>query len=160
VIKAFLSLGSNLGDKELNIKKAIEALQTAKGIDIMMVSNCYETLPEGGGRNQPFFLNNAVEILTTLTPHELLEKAQEIESNLGRTNKNDYSPRIIDIDIVLYGEDIIIEEDLTIPHPLMHERLFVLEPLYEIAPDAIHPVMGETVEKLLHQLQNGYGIYN
>lgn len=160
MIKAYLSLGSNLGDKEMNIKKAVELLQQTDGIDITMVSGCYDTEPEGMGKNQPRFVNSVVELYTTLPPRDLLEKTQHIEADLGRTNKNDLTPRLIDIDIILYGDDIIIEEDLTIPHPLMHERFFVLEPLHEIAPEVVHPVMGDTVEHLLHQLQNGYGTYN
>lgn len=159
MIQAFLSLGSNMGDRELNIKKAVEELQTIDGIEIMMVSSYFETEAEAD-KDQPKYINAAVEIMTTLEPRALLEITQEIEKKLGRLTKGDYGPRPIDIDISLFGDDLIIDEDLTIPHPLMHERLFVLEPLYEIAPELTHPVLGQSIQDLLLEIKGGYANYN
>lgn len=158
--KVFLSLGSNIGERETNLKQAIEKLQTTENIEVTMISSFYDTKPEGGKDNVPNYINAIVEIVTSLSPHELLEKTQEIEKCLGRKTKCDYNPRTIDIDIIFYGKKLVCEEGLTIPHPLMHERFFVLDPLNELAPQEKHPVLGKTVQELLFELRCGYGSYN
>lgn len=158
--KVFLSLGSNIGEKEMYLKKAIEELQIDDNIEITLISSFYETKPEGGKNNVPDYINAIVEIITNLSPHSLLEKTQQIEKKLGRETKCDYNPRTIDIDIILYGQELVCEEGLTIPHPLMHERFFVLDPLNELAPETVHPIMGKTIQELLFELKCGFGSYN
>ena len=149
--KAYLGIGSNIGDKTANCKKAIELLNKHSQAKVTKISDFYETEPVGY-KEQEWFVNCAVEIETDLNPHELLLLCHTIESELGRERKIKYGPRIIDLDILLYNNDIIDTTDTTelkIPHPEMHKRRFVLKPLSDIAPDAVHPVLKKTVAKLL-----------
>ncbi|MFA5928706.1 MAG: 2-amino-4-hydroxy-6-hydroxymethyldihydropteridine diphosphokinase [Candidatus Margulisiibacteriota bacterium] len=152
--QVYLSLGSNVGDKAKNLAAAITELNKLESTKVVKHSKNFETqgvdVPEG----TPPFLNVAVELDTELAPVDLLEETQAIEIKLGRTEKNSFAPRTLDIDLLFYGEDIILDEDLTVPHPLLHERYFVLAPLSEIAPDFIHPVMGESVKVLLSALSD------
>lgn len=149
-ITAYLALGSNVGDREEFIEQAITLLAQTLGIKVVKRSTNIETEPEGK-TNQPPFINAAVEISTTLKPHELLDMCREIEHTLGREREVEWGPRPIDLDILLYGDQVVSEEDLTIPHPLMHERLFVLAPLKEIAPHAHHPVLEREVHELFDE---------
>ena len=145
----YLGLGTNQGDKEENLKRAIEMLSLALGT-YTSLSSFIETEP-WGFESQNSFLNCVVAFRTTLPPMELLETTEKIERELGRTAKSNggvYHDRIIDIDILLYGNEIINTERLTVPHPLMHERDFVLTPLCEIAPQAIHPVIGKSIAEI------------
>ena len=145
----YLGLGTNQGDKEENLKRAIEMLSLALGT-YTSLSSFIETEP-WGFESQNSFLNCVVAFRTTLPPMELLETTEKIERELGRTAKSNggvYHDRIIDIDILLYGNEIINTERLTVPHPLMHERDFVLNPLCEIAPQAIHPVIGKSIAEI------------
>ena len=145
----YLGLGTNQGDKEENLKRAIEMLSLALGT-YTSLSSFIETEP-WGFESQNSFLNCVVAFRTTLPPMELLETTEKIERELGRTAKSNggvYHDRIIDIDILLYGNEIINTERLTVPHPLMHERNFVLTPLCEIAPQAIHPVIGKSIAEI------------
>jgi len=130
----YIGIGSNLGDREKYIKSAIEKLKEAKDIEVKKISNTYETEPVGGPR-QGRYLNGAVEIETSLEPRELLIKLQAIEKQLGRVRKIKNGPRTIDLDILLYGDRKIETPDLSIPHPRMREREFVMKPLREIAGD-------------------------
>lgn len=153
----FLGLGSNVGDRENQLKEAIRLLDEQSGIKVVKVSSFYETEPVGYVA-QPDFLNLCVEIQTELSPKAVLERGLAIEQQLHRVRKERWGPRTLDIDILLYGDQIIEEQDLTIPHPRMTERAFVLIPLQEIAPNKIEPrtqtkikditVPNETVKKV------------
>jgi 2-amino-4-hydroxy-6-hydroxymethyldihydropteridine diphosphokinase len=153
-IKSYIGIGSNLGDRRKNIQLALNVLKEKKDIIVEKVSPFYETLPVGGPPRQGKFLNGVIEISTTLTPQELLKVLQEIEKALGRVRKERWGPRTIDLDILFYGDLIVNEERLIIPHPLMHKREFVLKPLLRIAPDLIHPVLKKSVKELLDQWQS------
>ena len=146
-VTVFLGLGSNVGDREEYIEQALFLLEKNPNIDVIKHSSNFETEPEGGG-GQPLFLNAVIQAKTKLTPHKLLDVCNEIEATLGREREIEWGPRTIDIDILLYGDEIISDERLQIPHPLMHERLFVLKPMSEIAPKAIHPVLEKTFSVL------------
>lgn len=148
--KVYLGLGSNVGDREEYIEQAIFLLEKNPAIQVSKRSANYETEPEGGA-DQPPFINAAVSIITKLPPEKLLEVCQEIETALGRDREMEWGPRTMDIDILLYEDQIISEDKLQIPHPLMHERMFVLKPLKEIAPNAIHPVLEKSVEDLYEE---------
>ena len=145
--QVFLGIGSNIGDKENNILNAIKYLSANKDIKIKKIASIIKTeaIPNN---NQPQFLNTVIEIETSLTPEKLLEITRSIELKLKRFSKGDYGPRTIDIDILFYEDEIILTNDLTIPHPLLHERKFVLEPLCEIAPDLIHPILGISIKDI------------
>ena len=145
--RVYLSLGSNLGDREANLRAAIAQLGTP-GVRILRVSSLYETEPMEV-RDQPWFLNLVVEAETGLFPKQLLARIRKIDLALGRKRVRPKGPRTIDIDILLYGESIIDTAELTVPHPRMAERRFVLEPLAELAPDLRHPVSRRSMSELL-----------
>jgi len=140
--RVYFSLGSNLGDREANLRAAIERLP------VLRVSPAYETEPVDY-TEQPWFLNVVVEAETGLSPRELLEAALRIEQDLGRVRTLAKGPRTIDIDILLYGDRVIDEPGLQIPHPRMAERRFVLAPLADLAPELRHPGTGRTVRQML-----------
>lgn len=144
---AFLSLGSNLGDREEYIEQAITLLKETPGIKFIRRSSNYETVPEGK-KGQPQYINCVVEISTNIDPLKLLGLVLAFEDTLGRERGVSWGPRTIDIDILLFGNELISEDKLTVPHPLMHERLFVLEPLTEIAPNFMHPILDRTIKEL------------
>ena len=151
---AFLGLGANLGNRRKQLLSTIKHLSEKAG-RITAFSDFYETVP-WGYQSPHAFLNAVVKLETSFSPHELLIATQQIECELGRTAKSEdrhYVDRTIDIDILLYDELILQTPDLVLPHPLMHERLFVLQPLAEIAPDLRHPVINKTITELL---QNNY----
>jgi 2-amino-4-hydroxy-6-hydroxymethyldihydropteridine diphosphokinase len=147
-VLAYIGLGSNLGERQDYLDKAIEAIQEHAGLSVRQVSSYYETEPEGGPPGQPNFLNAVVEVETDLEPRELMDALLEIEHDLGRVRRQKNDPRTIDLDLLLYGDRIVNSPDLTIPHPRMHERGFVLEPIAEIAPQVVHPVLGDTMAEL------------
>ena len=145
---AYLGLGSNLGDRLANIQEAVDRLAKVHGVSLQKVSPVYETLP-AGGPEQPDYLNAATEIVTSLDAVCLLDACLAIEDVMGRVRGERWGPRNIDIDILLYGGERIVTDRITVPHPRMHERVFVLQPLADIAPDAVHPPTGLSVGELL-----------
>jgi len=148
---AYLSLGSNLGDKEQNLRRAVEEI--SKLGQILKVSSFYLTKPYGYYQ-QPDFLNSALILETSLDPVTLLDKLKEIEERMGRVPTGRWRERVIDIDIIFYDSIILKSDYLTIPHPDLENREFVLKPLWEIAPDFVHPISGKRVEELLENLKN------
>jgi 2-amino-4-hydroxy-6-hydroxymethyldihydropteridine diphosphokinase len=153
---AYLSLGSNIGDREAHLRSAIAGL-SAVGT-VKSVSSFYETEPVEFTQ-QALFLNCAVALETTLESPELMSRLFEIERSLGRERVQKKGPRTIDIDILLYGDQILNSPDLIVPHPSMPQRRFVLQPLAEIAPNARHPVLGKTAERLLAELPAGQNVW-
>ncbi len=147
----FILAGSNLGDRKANLEFALSSL--AREATALKASPYYETEPVGF-RDQPWFLNQAVELETLLTPTELLLFCQEIETSGGRIRTFPNAPRTLDLDILLYGGMVVNRDDLVIPHPRLAERRFALEPLAQIAPHFVHPVLGKTVRSLLEACQD------
>jgi 2-amino-4-hydroxy-6-hydroxymethyldihydropteridine diphosphokinase len=147
----YIGIGSNLGDREGNCTKAIELIEEA-GIRVTGRSSMLETEP-WGVEDQPRFINMAVSAETSLSPRELLSLLKDTELRMGRQKTVRYGPRIMDMDILLYDSQVVREPGLEVPHPLMHERDFVLVPLSEIAPDVVHPVIKKTIRELLEELR-------
>ncbi len=145
-ITVYIALGTNLGDREMNLRAAREAL--APQVRLVAESPVYETAP-WGFTDQPHFLNQVIQAEATLTPTQLLAYLKAIESRLGRKPTFRYGPRQVDLDILFYGDEIIQSEHLTIPHPRLHERAFVLVPLADLAADLLHPGRHQTVRELL-----------
>ena len=145
--KVFLGLGSNVGDRRANLSSATRAIASIPGTTLVRSSRVYETAPWGVDDQEAYY-NCAVEVATELQPEELIRELQAIERALGRIEAPRYAPRVIDIDILLYGETITSLEHLRIPHPMIAQRRFVLAPLNEIAAGAMHPVEGVTVSEL------------
>lgn len=146
-MRVHLSLGSNLGDPAANLRQALKALKRIRGVSLTAISQVYETEPIGGV-HQPAFWNMAAEIETDLTPLELLDSLKEIEGRMGRTRGVRSGPRVIDLDIILWGDTMLKSERLTLPHTDFRRRAFVLAPLAEIAPDAVDPVTGRTIAEM------------
>ncbi len=148
----YLSLGSNLGDREKNLEDALAGLER-EGIQVVRRSSIYETEPQDL-ISQPWFLNLVVEVKTRFFPIQLLGKVQKIERELGRLRTIPKGPRVIDIDILLYGRFILTTPELTIPHAALPQRRFVVEPLAELAPDLLHPVSGKPIKAILEGLRS------
>ena len=153
---AYIALGSNLGDSSATLMEAVKRMDGIDGVCVRRVSQMIQTEPVGPA-GQPEYLNGAAEIETTLQPRELLAALQKIESALGRdrTCEQRFGPRTCDLDILLVGDLVMETEELTIPHLRMHERLFVLRPLAEIAPQTVHSKLGRTISDLLAELEAG-----
>lgn len=148
---AFVGIGSNLGDRESHLRHALELLAAEPGIEIVAASVLRETEPVGPVEQGPF-LNGAVEVSTELPPRELLERLLDIEQRLGRVRRERFGPRTIDLDLLVYGDEVVDEPGLTVPHPRLHERRFALEPLAELAPGLVLPGRGP-LSALLAELE-------
>jgi 2-amino-4-hydroxy-6-hydroxymethyldihydropteridine diphosphokinase len=146
---AYIALGSNLGDRRRFLDQALQLLREQPRVTVGRVSSYHETEPVGGPPGQGPYLNAAAELQTDLPPRDLLRLLLEVETRLGRVRQERFGPRTIDLDLLLYGDVMSDEAELTLPHPRMHERLFVLRPLAEIAPRARHPRLGLTVREML-----------
>lgn len=151
----YLGLGSNMGDRRANLSGAITAL--SERVDVVKISSVYETEPVGY-EEQPLFLNAVCLVRTDIGPLQLLSLVKGIESDMGRETSFPNGPRVIDIDIIMYGDLVVVDPELTIPHPRMAERAFVLMPLVEIAPDLVHPFIGESVGELLLRVDGRDGV--
>ena len=150
--RAYVGLGANLGDREPTLRAAVASLDAEEGIEVVAVSTLRETEPVGVGP-QPLFLNGAAALETTLTARELLDRLLAVEQRFGRVRvPGEHGPRTLDLDLLLYGEETIDEPGLTLPHPRLHERRFVLEPLAELAPGLVIPGRGD-VESHLRGVQ-------
>lgn len=148
---AFVGIGSNLGDREAHVGRALELLAAEQGIEVVAVSELRETKPVGPVEQGPF-VNGAVRLSTELSPRQLLERLLAVEQRLGRVRKERFGPRTIDLDLLVYGDEVIDEPGLTVPHPRLHERRFALEPVAELAPGLVIPGEGP-ISALLAKLE-------
>ena len=150
-IVCYIGIGSNLGNTLQNCKYAIESLSRINGINPTRTSSFYKTEPVGIEK-QNYFINAVVELTTILSARDLLQALRKIERGMGRKRETKGGPRIIDLDLLFYGQDVIREAYLVVPHPEIHTRRFILEPLYEIASYFIHPVFGVSIRGLKDRL--------
>lgn len=156
-VTAYLGLGSNLGQRRENLERAARLLFASKYIQLLRSSSIYETAPWGYA-DQPDFLNLVLEVHTTMPPGGLLEKVKGLEQKMRREPGRRFGPRIIDVDILLYGDLTLHRADLQIPHPRLHQRAFVLVPLAELAPGLVHPTMEMTMAKLASGVGDNDGV--
>jgi 2-amino-4-hydroxy-6-hydroxymethyldihydropteridine diphosphokinase len=152
--RVYVAMGSNLGDRDAHLAGALAGLRVTEGVEVVAVSLLYETDPVGPSPQGPY-LNGAIELATSLAPDALLERLLEIEASRGRTRGSDRNaPRTLDLDLLLYGDRKLAGPDLEVPHPRLAERSFVLEPLCDLAPNLIHPTLGETIEVLASRVRD------
>ncbi|WP_394239398.1 2-amino-4-hydroxy-6-hydroxymethyldihydropteridine diphosphokinase [Niallia oryzisoli] len=154
---AFLSLGTNMGNRIKNLEEALKRLQNDYPIEVVNVSSIYETDPVGY-EEQDLFLNMAVQVKTSLSPYQLLEACLQTEKELGRKREIRWGPRTIDLDILLYNDENITSEMLIVPHPRMHERSFVIIPLLEISPNIMLPTLKQPLCKIADHLSDKEGV--
>ena len=152
LVDVYLALGSNLGRRAEDLCAAADRLVAGGGIGLSIRSSIYETSPVGGPPDQDDYLNAVIGVRTALGPRQILERCLAVEQELGRRRSVPDGPRTIDLDILLVGQSVIATDRLEIPHPRLHLRRFVLEPLVEIAPKLLHPVLGVSIRELLDKL--------
>lgn len=152
-IISFIGIGSNQGDPLARCLEALEGMAAIEGCKILRGSSFYRTEPVGF-LEQEWFVNAVIEMRTALSAQVLMKELQAIEARMGRQKKLKWGPRIIDLDILLYGQEVILDGGLAIPHPELHKRRFVLAPLYEIAPYVIHPAFGVSIAGLTERLED------
>jgi len=157
-IICFIGVGSNLNNPAERCLEAVSNLDSVSGIKVLRRSSLYRTEPVGF-TEQDWFVNAVAEIRTVLNPRELLKALQEVEDGMGRVRGPKWGPRVIDLDVLLYGQEVILDVDLVIPHPLLHKRRFVLEPLCELASYAIHPAFGVSIHGLMDRLDDESRVY-
>lgn len=150
-MRSFIGIGSNIGDKIENCIMAIDMIDKINGCSVIKRSSFYRTEPVGF-KDQNWFVNCVIMIDTVFSPFVLLQKLQEIEDIMGRERRIKWGPRIIDLDILIFDGLIIRDKILTIPHPLMHKRRFVLVPMNQLAPDLVHPIFNKTIRELLSNI--------
>lgn len=154
---AYLGLGTNLKDREANLGKALDLLSAESGVRLVRCSRIYETEPWGVA-DQPRFLNSVAEVATTLDPERLLDVCKDVEGRIGRQPGIRWGPRLIDVDILLYGNHIVQLPHLEIPHPRLHLRAFALVPLAELAANIVHPALGKTIGELAGAVEGSQGV--
>jgi len=147
----YIGIGSNMGDPSRNCLDAIDRIGRIDGCEIIRQSRLYLTEPVGV-KAQEWYINGAVSLSTVLPGLDLIKRLLDIETDMGRVRTMKWGPRVIDLDMLLYGQDIINDKFLTIPHPLMHMRRFVMAPMTELAPDLMHPVLGKTMIELYREM--------
>ena len=152
ITPAYIGLGSNQGERAQNIIKALKMLDDIAGVTVGLVSQMIETAPVGGPAAQGDYLNSTAQLHCRIDADRLLREMQHIENQLGRLRREKWGPRTIDLDLLLFGSEIIDKPHLKVPHPLMHRRDFVLGPLTEIAPEVMHPVINKTMSQLFSDL--------
>ncbi|MDD5724418.1 MAG: 2-amino-4-hydroxy-6-hydroxymethyldihydropteridine diphosphokinase [Syntrophales bacterium] len=152
-VVCFLGIGSNMGNPAANCAVAERHISDRGGVTVLRRSSLYRTQPVGF-EEQAWFVNGVIEVRTALRPRPLMDVILGVEDEMGRIRNEKWGPRIIDIDVLFYGQAVIEEKDLVIPHPRLHERRFVLVPMNEIAPHVIHPAFGVSVRGLLDRLQD------
>ncbi|MBS3736069.1 MAG: 2-amino-4-hydroxy-6-hydroxymethyldihydropteridine diphosphokinase [Candidatus Bipolaricaulota bacterium] len=151
MVQAFIGLGSNLGNRKKNIDNSLRLLVDREDVDLISRASDYETEPVGP--TQPWFINTAVKIETPSSPEEILEKCKEIEERIGRVDSLKWGPRLVDLDLLLVDKYVLEERKLTLPHPKLEERRFVLLPLLELEPDLVHPELQTPLKDLLPKLE-------
>ncbi len=151
MVTAYIGIGSNLGDRLNNCLRAVEEIAAVPGFHVVSRSEWFLTKPVGVD-GQEWYMNGALAADSVISPRRFLDHLLEIEKRMGRLRKERWESRIIDLDLLLFGDEVILEEGLSIPHPLMHLRRFVLVPLVQLAPGLMHPVLLKTMAELLHEL--------